>query len=375
LGGAETRRPAARLGVLIALQPRSQRRAQEYPMTFRFQPCAGVLLAVGLMGIRPDGAWACATCGCTLSADGAMGYAVGSGWRLNIEYDYINQDELRGGTGAATPSEVVDNPSNPALGGGEIENSTLNRYFTIGIGFSPSVSWNLDLRVPYIERNHTTFGQQPTPYTAAETAPDQLSGARVSGLGDARFVVSYQGLLPEHNLGLQWGIKLPTGSYGTKVDFNSGPGVGTPLDDSLQAGSGSTDLIVGAYFYKPISLNFKVFVNGQFQAAVISAQRQPGSDFRPGNNGTVSIGVRYEADPRFVPQLQVNLLRRDADQGALADTTDTAGTVAYLSPGATIKVRDRMHLYGFMQLPVYSNLSGYQLFPRWTASLGMSYAF
>jgi len=85
--------------------------------------------------------------------------------------------------------------------------------------------------------------------------------------------------------------------------------------------------------------------------------------------------VRYEADPRFVPQLQVNLFRRDADQGALADTTDTAGTVAYLSPGATVQVRDRMHLYGFVQLPVYSNLNGYQLFPHWTASVGLSYAF
>ena len=50
-------------------------------MNNRLQPCAGVMLAVGLMGIRPDGAWACATCGCTLSADGATGYAVGSGWR------------------------------------------------------------------------------------------------------------------------------------------------------------------------------------------------------------------------------------------------------------------------------------------------------
>ena len=344
-------------------------------MNYRLQPCAGVMLAIGLLSFKPHGAWGCATCGCTLSADGATGYAVGSGWRLSFEYDYINQDELRSGTRAATPSEVVDDPSNPALGGGEIENSTLNRYFTIGIGYSPNTDWNFDLRVPYVERNHTTFGQQQSPYTAAETAPDQLSGAHVSGLGDARFIVSYQGLLPENNLGLQWGIKLPTGSYGTKVNFNSGPNVGTPLDDSLQAGSGSTDLIVGAYYHQPISLNFSAFVNGQFQVAVLSEQRQSGNDFRPGNTSTLSFGLRYEADPRFVPQLQVNLFHRDGDLGALADTTDTAGTVAFLSPGGTIRVLDRMHLYGFVQLPVYGNLNGYQLFPHWTASVGMSYAF
>ena len=344
-------------------------------MSSRFQPWPCVALAVGLIGVKPDGAWACATCGCTLSSDGAMGYAVGSGWRISFEYDYINQDELRSGTQTTTAAAVVNDPSNPALGGGEIENSTLNRYLTIGIGYSPSADWNLDLRVPYVERNHTTFGQQQSPYTAAETAPDQLSGAHVSGLGDARFIVSYQGLLPEHEFGLQWGIKLPTGSFGTKVNFNSGPNAGTPLDDSLQAGSGSTDLIVGAYYHRPVSLNFSAFVNGQFQVAVLSEQRQPGNDFRPGNTSTLSFGLRYEADPRWVPQLQVNLFHRDGDLGALADTTDTAGTVAYLSPGGTIRVLDSMHLYGFVQLPVYSNLNGYQLFPHWTASVGLSYAF
>jgi hypothetical protein len=26
-------------------------------------------------------------------------------------------------------------------------------------------------------------------------------------------------------------------------------------------------------------------------------------------------------------------------------------------------------------LPIYSRLEGYQLFPRWTASVGVSYAF
>jgi hypothetical protein len=34
-----------------------------------------------------------------------------------------------------------------------------------------------------------------------------------------------------------------------------------------------------------------------------------------------------------------------------------------------------MHLYGFVQLPLYSKLDGYQVFPHWTASVGVSYAF
>lgn len=70
-------------------------------------------------------------------------------------------------------------------------------------------------------------------------------------------------------------------------------------------------------------------------------------DYRPGNPENVSFGVRYEKDPQWVPQLQVDLTRKSADQGALADTTDTAGTVAYLSPGLSVNVAKGMEVYAF----------------------------
>ncbi len=318
---------------------------------------------------------ACATCGCSLSTDAAMGYGATSGWRINLEYDYINQDELRSGTHTSNPEAVVNQPSDPALGGGEIEHSTLNRYFTLGVGYSINHDWSVDLRLPYVDRNHSTYGQQQQPYTPAESAPDQISTAQVSSLGDARLIVTYQGLLPTHDLGLQLGLKLPTGEYGTKVNFDSGPQIATPLDASLQAGTGSTDLIVGAYYYRAVSQNFDAFVNGQFQAAVAHRLDQPTNDYRPGNSETVSFGLRYEAHPAFVPQAQVNIVHRSSDQGALADTTDTSGLVAYLSPGLTARLGRGFYGYGFIQVPVYSNLGGYQLFPHWTATVGVHRAF
>jgi hypothetical protein len=108
---------------------------------------------------------------------------------------------------------------------------------------------------------------------------------------------------------------------------------------------------------------------------VAHKQDQPGNDFRPGNTTTMSIGLRYEENPKLIPQLQLNLFRKSADQGALADTTDTAGTVAYISPGLTAQILRKLHAYTVIQVPVYSNLSGYQLFPHWTATAGLSYAF
>jgi len=340
----------------------------------RWQSGALASLLPAFASLVPAPAWACATCGCTLSADAATGYSSATGWRVSAEFDFIDQDELRGGTHRATPGQVVDEPADPTADGGEIEKDTLNRYLTLGLAYSPGANWNFDLRVPYVSRGHTSYGDQDQPFDPAEIAPDQLSGAHVSGLGDAKLIASWQGLLPTHSLGLQLGLKLPTGRYGTAVNFDSGPMAGDALDASLQAGTGSTDLIVGAYFFRAISQDFDAFVNAQYQSAIAERQNDTGNDFRPGNSASMSFGLRYEAHPGWIPQLQVNLLHKAADQGALADRFDTAGTVAYLSPGLTLKAAQGLYVYGFVQVPVYSNLDGYQLFPHWSASVGLSYA-
>jgi hypothetical protein len=316
-------------------------------------------LLIPLTAVIPRIASACASCGCTLSSDAAMGYSANAGLRMSLQYDYIHQDQLRSGTRSI--SGVPD--------GNELERETLNRYITAGLSYSPNSAWNVSLFVPYVMRTHSTYGAFDS--TAADLP--ELSSSRSSSLGDVRLVGSYQGLLPTHNLGVQLGVKLPTGHYGTAVNFYGGPNAGSPLDASLQPGTGSTDIIVGAYYFQAISQDFDFFANGQFQSAVKHHMDQPGNDYRPGNATTVSFGLRYVANPWLMPQLQVNLLRKARDQGALADIQSTAGNVAYISPGLGAKVVTNLHVYGFVQVPVYSNLYGYQLFPRYTVSAGVSY--
>jgi hypothetical protein len=327
--------------------------------SWRAPLAAQLLLMLPLTTLVPGFAQACATCGCTLSSDAAMGYWTSAGWRLNVEYDYLHQDELRSGT-----RSVAGVPD-----GNELEHDTLNRYVTTTLSYSPNSDWNFTLFVPYVVRTHSTYGifdsTQPLP---------PLSSSRSSSLGDIRLIGSYQGFLPTRNLGIQLGVKLPTGKYGSAIDFYSGPNAGTSLDASLQPGTGSTDVIVGAYYYQPISENFEIFASGLFQSAVKQHLDQPGNDYRPGNSTAVTLGLRYQQNPRWVPQLQLNLLHKSPDQGALADVQNTAGNVAYLSPGLTVKVLPKLHVFGFVQLPVYSNLYGYQLFPRYTVSVGASYA-
>jgi len=307
-----------------------------------------------------------------------------------LDYNFIDQNQLRSGRGTIAPSTVaaLNGTNGPSSNTQEVENQTINRYLTLGLSYSSSADWNYKLLVPYIDRSHTTYGQA----TTSQLTSDNISGATTTGIGDIKFLTSYQGILPTHNLGIQVGVKLPTGDYGgpnaagtgtvgrNPVAFNTGPNSQQPspgnlLDTSLQAGNGSTDLILGGYYYQPVSQNFDAFINGQYQFSVKQELNQAGADYRPGNLGIVSFGLRYEANPQWVPQLQINISHKSADQGALADTMDTAGTVAYLSPGITAMVTHNVHLYGFVQVPVYSKLDGYQLFPRWTASVGVSYAF
>ncbi|GLQ92782.1 transporter [Dyella acidisoli] len=330
----------------------------------------------------PQAVQACATCGCTLSTDAATGYSTAEGWRINVDYTYIDQNQLRHGSRKATAEQVVDQPANPALGGGEIEKNTTNRYINLTAMYRFNADWGVSVIVPYVIRDHSTYGTQLQPYTPAETAPDQVSSTHVSGLGDVKILANYQGFLPTHNLGVQFGVKLPTGNYGGQnadgnlighpVTFRNGPVLGQSLDTDLQAGTGSTDLIVGAYYFQPVSQNFDAFASAQFQAAVKENLNQPGGDYRPGNLTTVSVGLRYEAHPNWVPQVQINWSHKMADQGFLADVPDTEGTVAYLSPGISASVSKNLQVYAFVQVPIYSRLQGYQVFPGWTGTVGVS---
>lgn len=343
------------------------------------------LFFLTLISMPVTSAFACATCGCSLSSDAATGYASSAGWRLNFEYNYIDQNQLRSGTRAVSQSSAA--AINDAGGDQEIERNTINRYTTLSLIYAPNSIWNLKLAVPYIDRSHATFGSATNPVTS-----DQLSSASVGGIGDIKLIGSYQGFLPTHNLGVQLGVKLPTGDYGganatgtgvvghEPATFSTGPLARNPspdnlLDTSLQAGTGSTDLILGAYYFQPVSQDFDAFASAQFQAAVRQKLDQFGQDFRPGNLSTLTVGLRYEERPDITPQLQLNVSRKSHDQGALADRPNTAGTAVYLSPGVTMSVRNNFQVYGFVQLPVYSNLQGYQVFPRWTATVGASYAF
>lgn len=300
-------------------------------------------------------AFGCAGCGCTLSSDwDSQGFVTKPGIRLDLRYDYLDQKQLRSGGGKTNPSSLIGT-------GHEIEKITTNHYVTAGIDYSLNQDWGINVQIPYIDRYHETYGEVDAPDTLG-TVP--LGVSHTKSIGDVKVVGRYLGFSDNKNFGVQFGLKLPTGDH--TRNFKDG----TPLDRGLQPGTGTTDLMLGAYHFNAINQDWDYFAQGMVQVALNSRD-----DYRPGNALNVNVGVRYVANDLFTPQLQVNAKTSQHDSGANADRPNSGGTLAYLSPGLTVNLENNLKLYGFVQVPIYQHVDGYQLTPRWTGTLGVRYTF
>ena len=324
-------------------------------------------LIIGLTASTNAGA--CASCGCMLSPDwNNLQFSARPGLKLDLRWDYLNQNQLRSGTGTISPaaaSRVVNNGSPQ-----EVEKDTINNYFTLGIDYSKNPDWGINIQVPWTDRSHSTLGTASDGFT-----PGQGGGqydSHTSNLGDIRITGRYQNFVPGCRfLGVLFGVKLPTGSYtekGTSTD-PSAPGP-VPIDRGLQPGTGTTDVILGAYYANGLNRNWGYFTQAIFQAALYSKDQ-----YRPGAGLNVNAGLRYIGFSGFFPQIQLNFRTVKRDSGAQADTVSTGGTLLYFSPGIDVPVSFHFSIYSFLQLPVYQNLNGVQLAPQYTTSFGVRYVF
>ena len=98
-------------------------------------PLQRAALAGLVVAVAPLPAFACASCGCSLSADDAMGFGASAGWRLSVQYDYLHQNALRTQSHTASAAQVVNEPTN-----GELERQTINRYLTRGLSYRPNAN-------------------------------------------------------------------------------------------------------------------------------------------------------------------------------------------------------------------------------------------
>ena len=305
-------------------------------------------------------AFACAACGCTLSTNWqTQGINTTPGMSLNLTYSYINQNQQRYGTDAASTAKI-----NQLLAAGqEVEDYTRTQTVTAMFNYTAG-NWGATVQLPYINRKHATY---------ADTAPlgSSYLTSSANGIGDIRMLGRYTGLSTDRSKGFIVGLKLPTGN--TSTTFNDG----SALDPSLQIGTGSTDVILGGFMAGNIE-NYGWFVQGSFQHAVKTKSFE-GEEYKPGDTYSFNTGIRRaKFGAKFTPMLQLNIIHRRADEGGAASPSDvltsgpaTGGTLAYLAPGATLRIGSGTSVYGFVQLPVYQKVNSLQLAPKYTVTLGV----
>ena len=298
-------------------------------------------------------ALACSSCGCTLSSDwGSQGFSGGPGFRMDLRYDHFTQDQLRSGTGTVDRSSIAF----PAER--EIQQKTVNDNYTMSFDYSGQGNLGVSVLVPYFDRFHTTVAPGDT----------DISTSHTKSLGDIRVIGRYHGLFDDHGTGVQFGVKLPTGSiHNTFID---GPQLGQPLDRGLQPGTGTTDLLLGIYHFAALSRDWDYFGTALLQQPLNSKE-----DFKPGMGINLNFGVRYVANEAVVPHLQINVRAERRDSGANADVDSSGATLVYLSPGLTVNVGKDTKIYGFVQVPLYQRVNGLQIEPRSSVSVGVHYAF
>ena len=171
-------------------------------------------------------------------------------------------------------------------------------------------------QIPWFNRYHMTIAPGDV----------DISTSHTKSIGDVRLVARYRGLASDRSVGVLSGLKLPTGSFHNT--FIDGPQEGEPLDRGLQPGTGTTDLLLGAYTFGALDRDWDCFAETLLQQPLNSRE-----DFRPGTGLNVTLGARYVSFGRVTPQIQLNMRTEGRESGRNADIENSGATLVYFSPG------------------------------------------
>ena len=138
---------------------------------------------------------------------------------------------------------------------------------------------------------------------------------------------------------------------------------------TLQPGSGSVDSLLGAY-YNHHDGNLGWFAQGMWQQTVSDRD-----DFKLGRNLSADLGMSYNATPDLSLMLQLNLQHKSHDSGTNAEPADSGSRTASISPGLSYRLTPAVHVYSFVQKPIYQYMNGAQLTSDWSAAVGISTQF
>lgn len=283
---------------------------------------------------------ACA-CGCGVFDVGTSSmFPTQTGGMVFVEEDYMDQDRNWSGTSSAPASADPD--------------KRIRTWFTtFGGEYLLNRSWGVMVEVPYWQRQFTTTLGDGSVGTFDHGAP-----------GDLRLKGIYTGFSADLSSGLTFGLKLPTGDS-TYRNF----------DPDVEIGSGSTDLLLGAYHLDSLTADnrWSWFVNAQWQQPIAHE-----TSYRPAGEIDAAAGIYYGGlsfgTVRVTPIVQLELANRGHDGGPDGDPVNTGYTRAYAVPGVELDAGP-LRIYADIGLPVYTNASGNQLMAPAIFKLNAAYLF
>jgi hypothetical protein len=314
----------------------------------------GLVLLLGVV-LAPRTGWACA-CGCGVFDVGTgLMLPEGAGGMVYVNYDYQDQGQNWHDTSPA-----------PAGNNGDKEIRT--HFVTAGLQYMFDRSWGLEVEVPYDDRYFKTTGG---------ASGSDIVSLDWATLGDIRVEGIYTGFSPDMSTGINFGFKLPTGSYTCNNAFGD-------VDRDSELGTGSTDVLLGGFHRGnlPGDVGLSWFGQALLDLPVITR-----NEYRPGLEADASAGIYYNGwfvhHVKITPVAQVIASERTSDQGAYASghkldpplgQIDSGYQRIMLSPGIELDMHP-MSFYADIEVPVFMDFRGNQLVARWLLKAYVSYHF
>lgn len=337
---------------------------------------SSISIACLLLAFTTHARAGCAGAFCLVNTDwSAQGAWVDRGWRADLRYELVQQNRLMRGSRTASAPGTTSGAAEHGLalkydgvdhaaaegGPGTIERSTRTHRLIAMLDYGLSEQWGLSVAVPVLDRVHSHD-------LADGDGSERWVFRRV---GDVRLLARYQSALAQVSerqlgaFGLHFGLKLPTGPF----DVRNADGA--LAERALQPGTGTTDLVLGAYLRGVLpELAGSWFAQLQVEQPLNSRDA-----FRPGARLNLDLGYRHEWSESVGLLMQLNAQTRGRDRGDNAEPELSGGRAAALSPGVSVKVGDATQVYAFAQLPIHQYVNGTQLAPRWAATLGVQTRF
>jgi hypothetical protein len=285
------------------------------------------------MALLPVIGRSCA-CGCGIYEVGTSSmFPTGVGSMADFDYDYQDQNHNWSGDSQAPNADNSDK---------DIRTS----WETFGYQDMFSRSWGLRLEIPYEERHFVTVSYAPG---------GPLTDLNFSGVGDIRIEGIYTGFSPDLSSGLLFGLKLPTGSYTTNNVWGD-------IDRDSQIGSGSTDILLGAF--KRFDIDTDYGWSG-FTQALLDIPVLTQVQYRPGTEFDVALGAYYNGwhigRVLISPIAQLKVSLRTSDSGANATYPIASGFDRLLAaPGLEVDAHP-FKVYGDVELPLWEHFTGNQV--------------